>query len=324
MAPRTLPGTKREDRAVMAEREGGDPACWAHLADGEDAVEKAVPLPLISASQLAAVLGGDRPVKVADVRWDLVAGPLVADHEAGHVPGAVFVSLDTDLAGPASPAAGRHPLPDPATFAATRTRLGFADGVHVVVYDGVGGIHAARLWWMLTALGVRASVLDGGFPAWATDRARPVETGPVVPRPVDPPVAARPWPVDQVVELPEIEALAAGGRSTVLLDARAAARFRGEVVAIDPRPGHIPGAVSAETAANLAVDGRFLAPDRLHQRYAALGADGGDVVVSCGSGVTACHDALAMVVAGLPRPRLYVGSFSQWAADPERPVVTEG
>jgi thiosulfate/3-mercaptopyruvate sulfurtransferase len=168
---------------------------------------------------------------------------------------------------------------------------------------------------MLHVLDKPVAVLDGGLAAWAGA----LESGPSRPLPVAPfePV---PWPEGAVASLEEIEAHAAADRGITLLDARAGARYRAEVD-VDPRPGHIPGAVSAELAGNLADDDRFLPPGVLEQRYRSLGAVGADVVVSCGSGVTACHDALAMVRAGLPLPRLYVGSYSQWIADPSRPVV---
>lgn len=274
-----------------------------------------LPRPLVDADWLAAAIDRGDELVVADVRWRLIDGQLRDDHEQGHIPGAIFVGLDTDLSAPASADAGRHPLPTPEAFAATRRRLGMGDGVPVVVYDDAGGITAARLWWMLHVLDEPVAVLDGGLAAWTG----PLETGAVEPAPRD--TTARPWPADAIATLDDVAAVAAGTRPSVLLDARSAERYRGEVVAVDPRPGHIPGARSMPTADNLAPDGRFLPPDVLADRYRRH-ADDGDVVVSCGSGVTACHDALAMVAAGLPLPRLYPGSFSQWSADEDRPVVT--
>ena len=187
-----------------------------------------------------------------------------------------------------------------------------------MAYDDSGGSTAARLWWMLTVLGQPAAVLDGGLAAWTG----PLATGPSTPVAVDCP--PRSWPDAAVVGLPEVEAIVAGCSVTLLIDARAEVRYRGGGPAIDPRPGHIPGAVSAEFAGNLGADGRFLPPVALADRYRSICAAGADVAVSCGSGITACHDALAMVVAGLPFPRLYVGSYSQWSADPARPVATDG
>lgn len=274
-----------------------------------------LPQPLVDADWLAAAIDEGGELVVADVRWRLTDGALRDDYEQGHIPGAVFVGLDAHLSAPASADGGRHPLPTPEAFAATRGRLGMGDGVPVVVYDDAGGITAARLWWMLHVLGEPVAVLDGGLAAWTG----PLETGTVESAPRD--ATARSWPPEAIATLADIAAVTAGTSPSVLLDARSAERYRGEVVAVDPRPGHIPGARSMPTADNLASDGRFLPPDVLADRYRRHATDG-EVVVSCGSGVTACHDALAMVVAGLPLPRLYPGSFSQWSADEDRPVVT--
>ncbi|HEX4903769.1 MAG TPA: sulfurtransferase [Acidimicrobiales bacterium] len=303
----------------MAHDQGGDPACWADEFSeylGLDApAGAALPGPLVGADWVAAALERGDDLVLADVRWRLGAGPQRDAFEQAHVPGAVFVDLDADLSAPASPARGRHPLPDPEAFAAARTRLGMGDGVPVVAYDDTGGTTAARLWWMLHVLGEPVAVLDGGMAGWTGE----LESGPVTP--VERTATPRTWPPDRLVTLDDVAAIAAGRSGAVLLDARSAERYRGEVVAVDPRPGHIPSARSAPTSDNLGPDGRFLPPEVLAERYRPHATDG-DVVVSCGSGVTACHDALAMVVAGLPLPRLYVGSFSQWSADEERPVAT--
>lgn len=277
----------------------------------------ALPGPLVDADWLAAHRG---EVVVADVRWYLDGRSGREAHASGHVPGAVFVDLDRDLAAAATPEGGRHPLPSPAAFAATLGRLGLAAGPPVVAYDDAGGAMAARLWWMLSAIGRPVAVLDGGIGAWD----RPLESGDVVPEPVAPP-APVPWPPERLADLEAVADLAAG--AGLVLDARAPERYRGDPNAVDRRFGHVPGAVSAPFGDNLvAPGGRFRPPAELRARFEALGIRDGagplDVAVHCGSGVTACHDLLALEVAGLgaARARLFVGSWSAWEADPERPV----
>ena len=261
---------------------------------------------LIAAEELRhRVEQADSRLRMCDVRWYLgkpAAGR--AAYDAGHLPGAVHVDLDHDLAGPGD---GRHPLPSPATFAARLGELGIGSEHDVVAYDDVGGAVAARLWWMLDALGhPSVAVLDGGLRAW-TEIGGELTTDP----PDHPPAELRlagAWPrtIDR-------EALKARLGSVVLLDARAGERYRGEVEPADPVAGHIPTARSAPSGTNLGPDGRFLSPDALRERYAPLATGASDVVASCGSGVTACHTALAMRVAGLPDPLLYPGSFSDWS-----------
>jgi thiosulfate/3-mercaptopyruvate sulfurtransferase len=265
--------------------------------------------PVVDAGWLEDHLDG---VVLCDVRWYLDGRSGADAYDRGHLPGAVFVDLDEVLAGPPSPTGGRHPLPDPTTFADGLGRLGIGDEAIVVAYDDAGGMVAARLVWMLRALDRAAAVLDGGLDAWpgplTTDRPRSTPTTRTV----------RPWPVGAVADADAVAAhLAAGG---VVLDARAPERYRGEVEPVDARAGHIPGARNAPFAANL-VDGRFAAPGELRRRYSELSADGG-AIVYCGSGVSACHDALALEHAGLGRPRVFVGSWSAWAGDPARPVAT--
>lgn len=254
---------------------------------------------------------------VLDVRWSLGGPPGRDEFERGHIPGAVYVDLETELAGHGLPTDGRHPLPDEADFQAAARRWGLEDGDAVVVYDDVAGTSAARAWWLLRHAGVRdVRVLDGGLAAWR-DARLPIETETVVPSPGT--VTLR------FGALPTLDgdAAAALARDGVLLDARAAERFRGEVEPVDPRPGHIPGAVSAPTTDNVGADGRMLPPDALATRFAALGIDADTPVgVYCGSGVTAAHEALAMVSAGLPMPSLYAGSYSAWSNDPARAVAT--
>jgi thiosulfate/3-mercaptopyruvate sulfurtransferase len=252
--------------------------------------------PLITPEELAERLD---QVRLVDIRWSLTdPAHGVSAYREGHIPGAVFADLDRDLSGPPGP--GRHPLPDVATFAATLGRLGITPEDEVVSYDDAGGTVAARLWWMLLAIGHRRSrLLDGGYRAWV-ESGHPVEIGDRVP-------AGSGYPVPDgftgTIDRGQLD----GG---TLIDARAPERYRGDVEPVDPKAGHIPGAINRPAAGNLGPDGRFRASDELASIYGGLGDR---VVVSCGSGVNGCHDAAAMVVAGLPMPLLYVGSFSEWS-----------
>jgi thiosulfate/3-mercaptopyruvate sulfurtransferase len=267
---------------------------------------------LVDAAWLERNLDG---VRVADVRWYRDRSGRDA-YLAGHVPGAVWVDADRDLAAPATPEGGRHPLPEPERFAAAMAALGIGDRDAVVAYDDAAGSVAARLWWMLRAVGVEAAVLDGGLQAWRG----PLETGPPAVRPAA--FAARPWPAGSLVDTAAVEELRRDP-SALLLDARSAARFTGEVVEIDPRAGHIPGARSAPWTDNVDPEsGRLRGAAELRRRYEALGAgDAGTVVAYCGSGITACHHLLALAVAGLREGVLYPASWSGWSADPERPAA---
>ncbi|WP_328745255.1 sulfurtransferase [Streptomyces sp. NBC_00285] len=268
-------------------------------------------------SELRELLVSDRPPVVLDVRWAL-GDPHGRDHYThGHIPGAVYVDLDTELAAPPSPQAGRHPLPDLAQLQTAARRWGLRDGQAVVVHDDLGNTAAARAWWLLRHAGVAdVTLLDGALGAWRAAGV-PLETG----------VPTAPAPGDVVLEpggLPVTDAdgaaeLAGGG---LLLDARAAERYRGEVEPVDPRAGHIPGAVSAPTGENLAPDGTFLAPEVLRKRFEELGAgDGSRIGVYCGSGVTAAHQIAALALAGF-EATLFPGSWSAWSADPARPAAT--
>lgn len=277
---------------------------------------------LVEVGALAQAL--EQPDWVAvDCRFQL-ADPAAAEraYHTAHIPGAVYAHLDRDLSAPAMPGrTGRHPLPAVADLAATFGRLGIGAGTQVVAYDAAGGaLAASRLWWLLRWLGHEAvAVLDGGWQAWQAaglpSRAG-VETRPAAH------FTAREQP-DLVAATDEIAQLAERPDACVL-DARGADRYRGENENIDPVAGHIPGAVSAPFAANLGPDGRFLDAATLRARYRTLcGTAGPDrIAVYCGSGVTAAHDALAMVHAGLPAARLYAGSWSEWITDPGRPVAT--
>jgi len=276
-----------------------------------------VPRPLVSADELHAQLDAAN-VRVADVRWYLNrpgAGRNAFDE--GHIPGATFVDLDTDLSdehGFGAP--GRHPLPSPAEFARRMGSLGFGSDDFIVAYDDAGGTMAARLWWMLDSLGHRGgcAVLDGGIQAW-TAAGHELTAG-QRPRPASEMRLAGQW--RNVVAR---EQVANGGAQLVLLDARAPERYRGEIEPIDPAAGHIPGALNLPTSANLGPDGLLLGAASLEALYAPLVAVGKDMVVSCGSGTTACHNALAMRVAGMHDPLLYVGSFSDWSRS-GMPVVS--
>lgn len=249
-------------------------------------------------------------VVLADVRWGLAEGPKHHDYVGGHLPGAVFVDLDRDLAAPPSPYGGRHPLPDPEAFAASMARLGIGDDDTVVAYDDAGGAIAARLVWMLRATGRDAAILDGGIDAWDG----PLEAGASARPPAS--FTARPWPQDAVADADEVATAAAGGG--LVIDARAPDRYRGDEEPVDPRPGHVPGAVNRPFADNLD-GGRFRSPELLRRTYADA-ADAADVIVYCGSGVTACHDVLALERAGI-QARLYPGSWSAWSADERRPAA---
>ena len=275
---------------------------------------------LVDAATLAAHLA-DPAWRAVDCRFEL-ANPEsgAAAYASGHIDGAVYAHLDRDLAGPRGATSGRHPLPEPAALATTLGRLGIGDGTQVVAYDDAGGIYAARLWWLLRWLGHDgAAVLDGGLAAWRAARgglsARPVA---VAPARFTPRVRAR-----SHLGADEVAALVAGG-SGALLDARSAERFEGRVEPLDARAGHVPGARNHPYTRNLGPDGRFLPPDELRARLAAVlaGSTPADAVSMCGSGVTACHTLLAMEIAGLTGARLYGGSWSEWSRDPARPVAT--
>ncbi|MEU8469305.1 sulfurtransferase [Streptomyces sp. NPDC029006] len=274
---------------------------------------------IITATRLADELTGANPPVLLDVRWQLslakAAGAPAFDgraaYAAGHIPGAVFVDLDRELA--AAPGVhGRHPLPDLTEFGAAMRRAGVSSDRPVVVYDGGQGWAAARAWWLLRWTGhPDVRVLDGGLPSWRGE----LSTETPVPAEGD----YRPAPA--AAGLLDAEAAAALARAGVLLDARAGERYRGEVEPVDRVGGHIPGAVSAPTTENVGPDGRFLPAAELKDRFKALGvSDDTEVGVYCGSGVSGAHEVLALAVAGVPAA-LYVGSWSEWSSDPSRPVA---
>ncbi|WP_405946111.1 sulfurtransferase [Streptomyces prunicolor] len=268
-------------------------------------------------TELAELLGSERPPVLLDVRWAL-GDPHGRDHYAdGHIPGAVYVDLDTELAAPASPEGGRHPLPDLTELQESARRWGIGDGRSVVVHDDGGNTAAARAWWLLRYAGVtEVTLLDGALGAWRA-AGLPLESG----------IPADPAPGDVVLRAGALPTTDADGAaelavSGLLLDARAGERYRGEVEPVDPRAGHIPGAVSAPTGENLAADGTFLAPELLRKRFEERGAgDAARIGVYCGSGVTAAHQIAALEIAGF-EATLFPGSWSAWSADPARPAAT--
>ncbi|MFG2590718.1 sulfurtransferase [Streptomyces sp. NPDC048438] len=268
--------------------------------------------PIITASEYLSESAGPRPPVLLDIRWQLGGPNGRDDYEAGHIPGAVFVDLDSELAGPAG-SGGRHPLPDPEAFGSVMRRAGVGEESPVVVYDGGQGWAAARAWWLLRWTGhTDVRVLDGGLAAWTGE----LTTG--ISEPAEGDFRPRPGALG-LLDADEAADLA---RSGLLLDARAAERYRGDVEPIDRVGGHIPGAVSAPTTQNVGEDGRFLAAGTLASRFSALGADGGTQVgVYCGSGVSGAHEVLALELAG-HRAALYAGSWSEWSSDESRPVAT--
>lgn len=267
------------------------------------------PEEVVDGRWLAAHLD-DPDLVVADVRWYLDGRSGRDAYEVGHVPGAVFVDLDTVLSAPPSTEGGRHPLPDPDRFARDMGRLGIGDRSVVVAYDDAGGTIASRLWWMLDALGRPAAVLDGGIDAWSGA----LEPGPHEREPAR--FTPRPWPAERLATADEVEQ--ARHRNIVILDARSTRRYE-HGGSVDPRSGHIPGARSMPATHNL-TEGRFRLPAALAEQYLAVGAADRAVIAYCGSGVTACTDLLALRRAGLADGRLFVGSWSAWGADERRPA----
>lgn len=255
---------------------------------------------------------------VFDCRFEL-ADPQAGERawQAGHVPGAVYAHLERELSGPVRKHTGRHPLPDSRACADWLGRNGVGPGVQVVVYDDCGGAFAARLWWLLRWLGHESvAVLDGGWQAWLAEN-RPVSTRPPQTRPR----TFRPRLREELrIDVDGVLAIAEGRQAGWILDARAPERFRGREEPIDPVAGHIPGALNLPFQGNLDEHLHFLPPERLRARYGKLAGQDGNLVCMCGSGVTACHDVLALEIAGLPGARLYAGSWSEWIRDPARPV----
>jgi thiosulfate/3-mercaptopyruvate sulfurtransferase len=271
---------------------------------------------LVDVATLAAELATPRPPVLIDVRWSLVGPPGRRSYEAGHLPGAVFADLDAELSGRRG-AGGRHPLPEAADFEASMRRLGVSRDSRVVVYDAADSVSASRAWWDLRYFGhddVR--VLDGGYAAWV-GAGLPVTTD--APETRDGDFVARPG------QLPMLDADEAAevAKNGVLIDVRVPERYRGEVEPVDPVAGRVPGAVNLPTNGNVGADGKFLDIETLRKRFESLRLEPGTRVGTyCGSGVNAAHTALAMTLAGLPTPALFVGSWSHWISDPSRPIAT--
>jgi len=271
--------------------------------------------PVVSPAHLAALAD----VVIIDVRWYLDGRDGRTEYERAHLPGAVWVDLDRQLAAHDRPVTeGRHPFPTPADFAVAMGELGIGDHTVVVAYDDTGGLTAGRLVTMLRMLGREAAMLDGGLKGWAL-AGFDIETGPA--DPIAPAVfTPMPWPADRFATAAETAAHAATGGP--VLDARISERFTGEQALVDPRPGHVPGARNAPWAALLGADGRLLPTPQLRDHFTALGAAAPEAapITYCGSGVSACLNIVAMEHAGLTPPRLYVASWSGWSADPDRPT----
>jgi len=275
---------------------------------------------LVSVEETAAHLN-DPDWIICDCRHDLAnysAG--YKAYRAGHIPEARFLHLDVDLSGPKTGLNGRHPLPHPATFCLRLGALGINNHAQVVAYDETGGVYAARLWWMLRWVGhTRVAVLDGGWQAW-TRAAKPVTVEqPVIEATTFSGRVQAQSTVDSTQILHHLE-----DRKALVVDARASDRFRGENETLDPVAGHIPGAVNRFFRMNLAEDGRFKPAEKLKQEFTSTlnGLSPQSIIHQCGSGVTACHNLLAMEIAGLAGSRLYPGSWSEWVSDRRRPVAT--
>jgi thiosulfate/3-mercaptopyruvate sulfurtransferase len=308
--------------AAIAARENRPPASFddedlrsilPSVTTGAAAARLAV---LVDAERLRRELSGANPPLLLDVRWALGDSHGFDHYLSGHLPSAVYVDLDRELADPPTSLAGRHPLPDIAQLTDDARRWGLTTGRAVVVYDNAGGIAAARAWWLLRWGGVdNVRILNGTLAAWVRAGYK-LDTGKVVAARGDVTLTAGRLPVltaDQAADL---------ARRGLLIDARAGERYRGELEPVDSRAGHIPGAVSAPTGNNLDADGRFLATADLVARFGALGVTSdASVGVYCGSGVTAAHEIAALAVAGV-EAALYPGSWSAWSADPFRPITT--
>jgi thiosulfate/3-mercaptopyruvate sulfurtransferase len=273
---------------------------------------------LISAQELAELLRSDQPPLVADVRWNLGGPPGKPDFEASHIAGAVWVDLETQLAGPPG-VGGRHPLPTPAVFEQAMRDIGACKDSLIVAYDAANSQAAARLWWLLTDAGHRAvKVLDGGFAAWSAARL-PTVSGPSAP-------AARGDFIAHPGHRPQLAGTEISARlgtpdAPTLIDVRTPERYAGEKEPLDPVAGHIPGAINLPWAANVRADGRFRPPGEIARRYTEA-AGWEDAVLYCGSGITATHSLLALETAGLRATALYPGSWSEWISDPSRPIAT--
>lgn len=272
---------------------------------------------LITPEELKNLIDSDHPLTILDVRWRLDRPDGRAEYVQGHIPGAVYVDLDEELAEHGRPATeGRHPLPSLERLQAAARRWGLNEGDAVVVYDDIKNTSSARAWWLLKRAGVEdVRVLDGSLRGWSAS-GYTLDTGENTPEPSDITLECGDLPAL------DIDAAASFPDEGTLVDVRAVERYRGEVEPIDPRAGHIPGAISVPTAGNVDESGRFLAPQELRERFLRLGVDPEKPVASyCGSGINGAHSTFALELAGFDAV-LYPGSFSQWSNHPERPVVT--
>jgi thiosulfate/3-mercaptopyruvate sulfurtransferase len=275
--------------------------------------------PIITANQLEELINEGSDVLICDCRFDLTNAKAGFEmYKTAHITGAIYVNVDQDLSGKKTGSNGRHPLPTPEEWAKTRQGLGIANHTHVVAYDSHGGTFASRLWWMLRSIGhASVQVLDGGLDAWngsfsSVGRApKPLSTKPEA------------YPYQGVVLIDEMEKNVATQERKMVIDARAPDRFRGENETLDPVGGHIPGATNRCFKENL-VAGKFKSPELLYKEFVLLIGQQkpGTIIHSCGSGVSACHNLLAMEAAGLSGSRLHVGSWSEWCSDPKRPIET--
>ena len=273
--------------------------------------------PIITPNQLEELINEGSDVLICDCRFDLTnANTGYEMYKNAHITGAIYVNVDKDLSGPKTGKNGRHPLPSPKAWAKTRQRLGIANHTHVVAYDSHGGTFASRLWWMLRSIGhASVQVLDGGLDAWngsighAGREPSPLATMPEV------------YPYQGVVTIDEMEQNVKADARKMVIDARAPDRFRGENETLDPVGGHIPGATNRCFKENL-VSGKFKSAEQLYKEFVLLIGQQkpGTIIHSCGSGVSACHNLLAMEAAGLSGSRLHVGSWSEWCSDPSRPI----
>ncbi len=272
--------------------------------------------PLIGTDELAELIAAGAPPVLLDIRWELATGPDPDAYRTGHIPGAVFVDLDRELAGPPGDG-GRHPLPSPPVFEAAMCRAGVSADRLVVAYDADAAMVAARARWLLRNFGhAHAAVLDGGLAGWAAS-GRALDTG-MSPETEPGTFTARP------AGMPVLDAATAAevARAGVLIDARTPERFEGLEEPVDPVAGHIPGARNRLTSLNVGPDRRFLAPEQLRDAFSELGVSGdAPVGTYCGSGVNAAHEVLALELAGYRGAALYPGSWSVWIRDPDRPVA---
>lgn len=275
---------------------------------------------VVSAEDLNAHIDDDNWV-VVDCRFtltDSTAGRRA--YETGHIPGARYLHLDDDLAAPVTGNTGRHPLPDPDVLAKKLGELGIDNNTQVVAYDDFFGAMASRLWWLLHWLGHdKVALLDGGLPAWTREKLLLTANATTYPQKEFIPNLRS----ELVIDMPAMEAVVDSG-DNVIIDARAEERFTGEIEPLDKIAGHIPGAINLPFDDNLDIDGTFMPKDELVDLYKNLigDKDGSQVVMMCGSGVTACHNLIAMEIAGLKGARLYAGSWSEWITDTDRPVAT--